>query len=182
MRSVQYHEQHYGYAELPEDAYAQTKHVHISSVPSIMPWFNEWVKSTAIPFLRHSFSLTNDDCTTLRVQEAIVLRYGHDGPGTKGMKKHVVPYDYVVTVALSSEAEEFEGGGLWIGALGSTIGGMKGTIIAWPGHLEHADLAIEKGTRFVLVVYMSRGGNKSGKVPGYTLEGLQPQPQAAPAS
>jgi hypothetical protein len=177
VRSATYHAEHHGYAELPQDVFAPTKHVHVSALPSIVPWFNEWIKSTAIPFLRSSHSLTEDQCSTIRIQEAIVVRYDHDGPGTKGLKKHIVPYDYVLTLALSEEAEEFHGGGLWIGALGSTIGGPKGTMITWPGHLEHAELAVEEGTRFALAVYVSVGGNKSGKTPGYTIHGMQQQTQ-----
>jgi hypothetical protein len=163
-----------GSVEFPAEAFAPTVHVHISSLPAVVTWFNDLFKTTCIPLLRKGFSLSNDECKNLRVIEAIVVRYDatpENGPGKRGLKRHVDAADFLLSIALN-DPEDFEGGGMWVDALESVISGPAGTVIAIDPRLPHAAMAVEKGSRFVLAVYVSRGVNRSGKAPGYTLEGL----------
>lgn len=163
-----------GSVEFPAEAFAPTVHVHISSLPAVVTWFNELFKTTCIPLLRKGFSLSNDECSNLRVIEAIIVRYDatpETGPGKRGLKRHVDAADFLLSISLNGP-EDFEGGGMWVDAIESVICGPAGTVIAIDPRLPHAAMAVEKGSRFVLAVYVSRGVNRSGKPRGYTLEGL----------
>lgn len=89
----------------------------------------------------------------------------------RGVKRHVEANDFLLTLQLNGP-EEYEGGGLWIDAIRSTIVGPAGTLVAMDPKLSHAALGVEKGTRHVLAVYISMGVNKSEKNGGYTLASL----------
>lgn len=163
-----------GSVELPVEAFAPTVHVHVSALSAVIPWFNEMFKTTCIPLLKKGFGLAEDDCKNLRVLEAIIVRYDatpEDGPGKKGLRRHVDAADFLLSISLNGQ-EEFDGGGLWVDAIESVICGPAGTVVALDPKLSHAAMAVEKGTRHVLAVYVSRGVNRSGKKAGYTVEGL----------
>lgn len=63
-----------GFVENGPEDFAPSSHVHVSSIPAILQWFNEFFKATGMPLLKTAFSLTLEQCTSLRIHEAVVIR------------------------------------------------------------------------------------------------------------
>lgn len=68
--------------------------------------------------------------------------------------------------------KEYEGGGLFIPCTEDLLNGDAGTVLAFAGQIVHGGFPIEKGSRWILTIFVYIDENLSGKRKGYILDSI----------
>ena len=84
------------------------------------------------------------------------------------MRDHVDESAVSLSVALN-DAGDYDGGGLHVAAAGDVLDGPAGSVFCFPGAMTHGGVAVTRGTRRILSLFLVPDANRSGLPPGYTM-------------
>lgn len=117
----------------------------LSNMPKTRAWLRERLSDFFYPLLNDRFGV--DD---LVLYDGLVM--GHEAP-TRSQPIHRDASLLTLNVALSAPTD-YEGGGTYIEALGDVLTIDKGHLLCHSGSAMHAGIAISKGHRWVLVLFL----------------------------
>ena len=84
----------------------------------------------------------------LSFTDVFVVKYSEDAQRSLALHEDSSVVTFQV---LLNSRREFTGGGTIFSEMGCTLSPDQGTLVMFPGHLQHGGLAIEAGTRYLLV-------------------------------
>lgn len=148
-------------------------------------WIRNSLKDVLFPLLTSGDLFSSDigiEEKNLRVQDLFIVRYdGSDDnhvqnrPGFASLRPHQDESIISLTIALNDMAE-YDGGGLFIACTGDLLNGDAGTVLTFAGELVHGGYPVQKGTRWIMTVFLYLDVNlSSSKAPGYILETIDKQ-------
>ncbi|KAH8047967.1 procollagen-lysine 5-dioxygenase [Aureococcus anophagefferens] len=102
-----------------------------------------------------------------RVLDCFFVRYDAERCFAE-MRDHVDESAVSLSVALN-DAGDYDGGGLHVAAAGNVLDGPAGSVFCFPGAITHGGVAVTRGTRRILSLFLIADANRSGLPPGYTM-------------
>jgi hypothetical protein len=160
-------------------AQAATTDMNVKDVPEILEWFNSRLKSTLFPMLASRFPDKIKDASDIRAHDAFIVKY--DMEGQRALPLHVDESAFSFTIALN-DMSDYEGGGTRFERArkpGSdekwreeVLNADAGGVVAFAGKARHGGMQITAGTRYIIPLFCFVDENRSGKAPGYVVEGL----------
>ncbi len=160
-------------------AQAATTDMNVKDVPEILEWFNSRLKSTLFPMLASRFPDKIKDAADIRAHDAFIVKY--DMEGQRALPLHVDESAFSFTIALNDRTD-YEGGGTRFERArkpGSSdpwkeevLNADAGGVVAFAGKARHGGMQITAGTRYIIPLFCFVDENRSGKAPGYVVEGL----------
>ncbi|KAJ1454873.1 hypothetical protein M885DRAFT_497906 [Pelagophyceae sp. CCMP2097] len=117
--------------------------------PDAVALVNAWLEKALFPLLARLFCA---DVAKLRIHDAFVVRYDALG-GQSELPVHQDQATFSVTLALNA-AEDFQGGGVFFEASGSTLGCGVGHAVAFSSSLRHGGAPITEGRRYILALFV----------------------------
>ena len=102
-----------------------------------------------------------------RVLDCFFVRYDAERCFAE-MRDHVDESAVSLSVALN-DAGDYDGGGLHVAAAGGVLDGPAGSVFCFPGAITHGGVAVTRGTRRILSLFLVPDANRSGLPPGYTM-------------
>ena len=160
-------------------AQAATTDMNVKDVPEILEWFNSRLKSTLFPMLASRFPDKIKDASDIRAHDAFIVKY--DMNGQRALPLHVDESAFSFTIALN-DMSDYEGGGTRFERArrpGSSdpwkeevLNADAGGVVAFAGKARHGGMQITAGTRYIIPLFCFVDENRSGKAPGYVVEGL----------
>ena len=177
-------------AAVRRGGYTTDRHVHAPTcdVPAFeldgaaQGWIRSATRKSLLPLIALSFPPEMGVAEEgLRVQDCFVVRYdgseedpsGRGGEVGSGGFSSLRPHEdeslISLTVALN-DMSEYEDGGLFIAATGDLLNGDAGTAMCFAGGLVHGGYPVQRGTRWILTLFLYVDRNASGRIPGYVLE------------
>lgn len=160
-------------------AQAATTDMNVKDVPEILEWFNTRLQSTLFPMLASRFPDKIKSATDIRAHDAFIVKY--DMEGQRSLPLHVDESAFSFTIALNDRTD-YEGGGTRFERArrpGSddpwreeVLNADAGGVVAFAGKARHGGMQITSGTRYIIPLFCYVDENRSGKAPGYVVEGL----------
>ncbi|KAH8053909.1 procollagen-lysine 5-dioxygenase [Aureococcus anophagefferens] len=98
----------------------------------------------------------------------LLLRPLRRGAMLRGDADHADESAVSLSVALN-DAGDYDGGGLHVAAAGNVLDGPAGSVFCFPGAITHGGVAVTRGTRRILSLFLIADANRSGLPPGYTM-------------
>jgi hypothetical protein len=160
-------------------AQAATTDMNVKDVPEILEWFNSRLKSTLFPMLASRFPDKIKDAADIRAHDAFIVKY--DMEGQRALPLHVDESAFSFTIALN-DMSDYEGGGTRFERARrpgtsdpwkeEVLNADAGGVVAFAGKARHGGMQITAGTRYIIPLFCFVDENRSGKAPGYIVEGL----------
>ena len=150
--------------------------------PQAVLWLKDAMNRVLFPLLSAAFPKgIGLNSELLQIQDMFVVRYdgGEDeedgvkpeAPGFNQLKPHEDESIISLTIALN-DMKDYDGGGLFIASTGDLLNGDAGTVLGFAGGLLHGGYPVQKGTRFILTVFLYVDENSSGLENGYVLKAI----------
>ena len=137
------------------------------SLPELLPWFAEALRTQLFPALASRYPAAAPDPARLRVLDAFLVRYAAGAQSS--LPTHSDQSLLSFTIALNGP-DEYDGGGTWFEKLGLAVDApAAGHVVMFPGRLEHAGHGISRGVRYVIVLFCGYDDNLSGRPEGWVL-------------
>ncbi|CAM9319379.1 unnamed protein product [Choristocarpus tenellus] len=123
-----------------------TEDIPVARLPEVDGFLKEVVRERLKPAVgaHYSFATLHID-----VLDMFLVRYSLEGQ--RSLQSHVDSGHLSFDVMLSTNATDFEGGGVRYKALGETLSPPKGSVIIHPAKLVHSGVEITSGERYVIV-------------------------------
>lgn len=134
---------------------SQLGEARVSTLPKARAWLETTMRDTLLPLLESRFKCHAKDLT---LHDALIIGYGYFGTPTQAQPLHRDSSILSLNVALSP-FEDYEGGGTYFQALNhqngqETIRNQQGHVMCHAGGAMHAGRSIDKGQRWVLVLFL----------------------------
>ncbi|CAE8647467.1 unnamed protein product, partial [Polarella glacialis] len=152
----------------------KTTDVAVEDIPQLRPWLRTLMATRLAPFLAMCYPRLADGSDLgpqgerVRIHDAFVVRYDAEKDGSLSLPAHSDISTLSFSIALNDgdgEGDAFGGGGTWFKALGGrVINAAAGKAVAFAGPLRHAGHPIERGTRFILVLFLYVEGFRYGEL------------------
>ena len=119
------------------------------------------------------------DAADIRAHDAFIVKYDMDGQ--RALPLHVDESAFSFTIALNDRTE-YEGGGTRFERARrpgtderwreEVLNADAGGVVAFAGKARHGGMQITAGTRYIIPLFCFVDENRSGRAPGYVVEGL----------
>jgi len=145
-----------GWTEQRHSRFA-TRDLPVSLITDIGPWAFNIAYHKVLPAIALLFDVPIE---ALSVADMFVVKYSMQGQ--RALAMHEDGSDFSFNVSLSPE-NSFTGGGTFFEATGEAVIPRCGEVIVHRGSERHCGVAIEGGTRFILVGFVNQKGSTAGQ-------------------
>ena len=143
----------------------------------VVHWLKDAMRICLFPLLAKAFpKAMNIDHEKLRIQDMFVVRYDADNENGRQGFKYLKPHEDESVISLTialNDMTDYDGGGLFIASTGDLLNGDAGTVLGFAGKIVHGGYPVERGTRWILTVFLYINENSSGNENGYVLDRIE---------
>ena len=142
-------------SEITQPRNSQLGEARVSTLPMAQAWLKSIMHNSLFPLLESRFGCKAEDLT---LHDALIIGYGYFGTPTQAQPLHRDSSILSLNIALSP-FHDYEGGGTYFQGLNhengqETIRNPQGHVLCHAGGAMHAGRSINKGQRWVLVLFL----------------------------
>lgn len=155
-----------------------TTDIPLHSLPRVLGWLKDLVYGRLQNCLRRLFfPKARPDTVGVCIHDAFIVKYSHDALGEGSSQTHLPLHQdestHSLTIALNQNTD-FDGGGTFFQVLDCSIRPSAGSVLAFSGSLVHGGDPIQRGTRYIIAVFLMLSEESMGDSHDETQQGDPP--------